>query len=346
MKIDTIIGDEKDGFMRNIAGITGSEFLDVEERLFPDNEFKIIINPGKSGVEKIGLKDYLMDIKGKNVLFGLRDDRFSPNPSRYFLKNLMTLGAINASEPRKLFFVVPYLQFSRQERASVPGEGVTLDDIVDAYKPKKIDHFLTVTSHLYGKIGYQSLQSMFQAGRPPREVTFVHDLGAEKVFYDALVKDYNVKDPVVVGPDTGTINMVKKLADLFDSQYTFFSKKRTTKGGVIDSIQAPIDIHEVKGRDTIIIDDVTATGNTLYAACSALETYRPGRVFIAVVHLVGFDAVQKLSNLYYDNIFGIYTTDSLRTSFEGSIYDRYIKEVSISPIISNAIDDWFEEFDE
>ena len=85
----------------------------------------------------------------------------------------------------------------------------------------------------------------------------------------------------------------------------------------------------LKDRDAIIYDDVTASGGTPVKAFDLVKKHNPRRIFIALPHLVSREGIEKIYNLRVDEII---TTDSfISEEPKGFI------ELTLVPLVSNYI---------
>jgi len=330
MIVDVVIGELDDGFTEELANELGALFFPVDVTKYLEGEIK----PSIKAEEK--------DIRNRNVLVAFRDDRFSPDPNKYTMQNMFVLNTIRRARPKDVNLFIPYMYYARQDKAFLPGEPASLRDIAKLYSDTLISNLFTINSHLYGKEEGKNLKEFLRPSLvKPNVYGFVeaHDIGSARAF-EYQLKAYNsVRNaPVIVGPDLGSIKMVKDLAACFDSEYMCFGQKRDLKTGEKRIEHKPLNISDIEGRDVVIYDDVTVSGGTLRRAYNVVKEHEPERVFIAVAHLIGWDAVKALIDLDAD---ALITTDSFKTPYgppESEYFQNYFQEAPIIYLLPDYIE--------
>ena len=91
--------------------------------------------------------------------------------------------------------------------------------------------------------------------------------GIVKKLGEEITKDYDGKDPLVVGLLKGCIPFMSDLFKNIDTEITLGYMKVSSYKGTESTGTIKIDgsIPDVKGRDVIIVDDILDTGRTLNA---------------------------------------------------------------------------------
>ena len=104
---------------------------------------------------------------------------------------------------------------------------------------------------------------------------------------------YNSKDLVIVSPDAGGVERARSFAKKLQCSIAIIDKRREAAN--ISQIMNVIG--EVKGKDTIILDDMVDTGGTTIQAVSALKEKGAKNVIAACTHAVlSGNAVEKVNN--------------------------------------------------
>ncbi len=86
----------------------------------------------------------------------------------------------------------------------------------------------------------------------------------------------------------------------------------------------------VKGRDVLLVDDMTETAGTLTAAAEILHKHGAKRIFAGVSHaIIGDIANDRLANSFIEEVI---TTDSVPQA-----HGAKIQAVSIAPLLAEAI---------
>ena len=301
MKIDLILGE--DDFSKEIADKLNTEFIRINSFVFPDSEIKPVIeNEGK--------------IKGKKVLVVIRTIRFKPSINDCIMKIYFICKLLRELEVGEINLFLPYMFYSRQDKKFLPGEPGSLMNIAGLYEELGVKNIFTVNSHLYGK--ENPLQNYFKKIK-------IHDISPSRLFAEYL-KAKNLKNPIVLGPGTGPVVMVKELSKMLNASYECLEKERDHKTQEI-FMKPPKS--NLQNRDAIIYDDVAASGGTIVPAFEQAKKSKPSRIFIVLSHMVTKNGVERLYNL---NSSEIITTDSF-------VSEELIKftEISLATLVNNLI---------
>ena len=85
----------------------------------------------------------------------------------------------------------------------------------------------------------------------------------------------------------------------------------------------------LRDRDVIIYDDISASGKTIEKIYKLAKKSEPKRIFIAVAHILTKGGVRKLKNLGAHEII---TTNSLSSDFS-----KDYTELSLTPLLTGYI---------
>ncbi len=120
----------------------------------------------------------------------------------------------------------------------------------------------------------------------------VDHLYASPVFYKYLAEHPELKNPVVYSPDVGGMKMAAAYANLLNAPLGFVAKRRISA----TEVEASNLVGDVKGRDILLIDDMTETAGTLTAAARLIRNNGARSVRACVSHGVlnpiGFDRLR------------------------------------------------------
>jgi len=201
--------------------------------------------------------------------------------------------------------VIPYMGYARQDKRFRKGEPISARAIA---RTIKADNVYTINIH---------------------DPAVLDHFDAHAVNLDATptigkyIKNMILKDPLIIAPDDGAINIARSASSDLGIDYDYLDKTRLT--GETVSIR-PKNIN-VNGRDVIIIDDIISTGGTVAEAISLLRKQGANQVFAACVHpVLSNNAVLKL---FRAGVRGIIATDTI---------DKGVSVVSASSVIASAID--------
>ncbi len=185
---------------------------------------------------------------------------------------------------KKVILVAPYLAYMRQDKRFHPGEAIN-SRIMAKLLNNSIDKIITIDPHLHR---YKSLKDIFT-------------IPAKRVTANPLVVEYvkKMKNVVIIGPDWESYQWAEKIAKKIGVECSVLEKTRHSSRHVESKFITPIDL---KGKNTVIIDDIISTGKTMIAAAKKARKLGAKSVTAIGVHgLFVENAVEKMQK-YVDKI--------------------------------------------
>lgn len=206
----------------------------------------------------------------------------------------LILAAATARElgASKLTLVAPYLCYMRQDAAFHPGEAVS-QRIIGQLLAERFDAVITVDPHLHRV-------SRLEEAVPARRAISLSAAGAMGRFLRN-----RVERPLLLGPDSESLQWVRAIAAPAGMQYGVAEKERLGDR----SVRIVLPSLDFRGREVVFVDDMASTGRTLVAATRQVLAAGAARVHVLVTHalLVG-DAVEQIRNAGVTNF---WSTDSV-----------------------------------
>ncbi len=150
--------------------------------------------------------------------------------------------------------IVPYLPYMRQDKAFQAGEAITSHYYAKLLS-SAFDWLLTVDPHLHRIKNLDQIYALHPI-----------QLSATKALV-AWIKQ-NVPCPLLVGPDSESLQWVQSVAN--DLAAPFLVAKKSRCGDRCIEIDLP-DTQEYDAHSPVIIDDVISTGTTLIETIKALR---------------------------------------------------------------------------
>ena len=225
---------------------------------------------------------------------------------------LIMIDAARRASAHRITAVIPFYGYARQDRKDQPRVPITAKLIANLLVIAGANRLLTMDLHA------QQIQGFFDIP--------VDHLYASPVFYDYLSR-FRGKNLVVFSPDVGGTKMASAYATLLDAGIGFMAKKRMDAA----TVEAFNLVGEVEGKDILIVDDMTETAGTLYAAAQLLKTNGASSVRAAVSHGVLNElAYGRLKDGPLDELI---TTNSTKVDAR----DLPITVLSIAPLLGEAI---------
>ncbi len=207
---------------------------------------------------------------------------------------LLLEDAVREAGARRTLVVVPYFGYARQDRRFFPGEAVSARALC---RHVELDADVVVTVDLH------SSATLGQVSKPAFEASGIPAIAR-------LLRERPVD--ILVSPDKGGIDRVRRMAQLLDKPWLALEKKRIDSEHVELSLPASVPI-PLEGKHTVIVDDVISTGVTIVEAAKLLKRHRVGAVSAACTHgLFLRDAFERIKAVVDE----VYSTDTLGNAAE------------------------------
>lgn len=245
--ISIFSGNANPELAMEIGKYLGVPLGEVEISRFPDSEI---------------LVRYCQNIRGTDV-FIIQPTCAPPNEN--LMELLIMLDAAKRASASRITAVIPFYGYARQDRKDRPRVPVTAKLVADLLTTAGASRILTMDLHS------QQIQGFFNIP--------VDHLYAAPVLIPYLRKKLK-NSAVVVAPDLGSVKMAQAYSNMLDSGFAVVAKRRVSAVSV-ESLHL---VGDVKGRECILIDDLTSTAGTLVEAAVLLKNKGAESVFAAVSH--------------------------------------------------------------
>lgn len=282
-----------------IATYLGIPVGDATVTKFSDGEIMVQINENVRGTDVFVLQPTCMPV------------------NRHIMELLLMVDALKRASARRITAVIPYYGYARQDRKVQPRVPISAKLVADLITAAGTNRVLTMDLHA------AQIQGFFNIP--------VDNLYASPVILDYVEKKYNhKKELVIVSPDAGGVERARAFAKKLQSSIAIIDKRREA----VNISQIMNVIGDVKGKDTIILDDMIDTGGTTIQAATALKDKGAKRVVAACTHAVlSGTAVEKLNDSVIEELI-VTNTIPLNNKKEKC---KKITVLSIAPLIGEAI---------
>jgi ribose-phosphate pyrophosphokinase len=228
---------------------------------------------------------------------------------------LLMIDALKRASAGRITAVIPYYGYGRQDRKVQPRVPISSKLIADLLTAAGTNRMLAVDLHA-GQI-----QGFFNI---PVDHLYAAPLLVE------YAKTLGLDDPVVVSPDAGGVERARFFARRLNADLAIIDKRRE-RANVSEVMNV---IGDVKGRPTILIDDMIDTAGTIVQAASALKEKGSTKVYASCTHAVlSGPAIERLDNSVIEELF---VTDTLPLVEKIKQYPR-LRVQSIAPMLAEAI---------
>jgi len=248
-------------------------------------EGKCLISHYKDGEILVHIDE---NIKGKKVF--VLGSTFPPAENT--LELIILINTLKENGAKKIIVLMPYFGYGKQDKMKYSGDAMSaklMANIIDLAGADKI-----IALDLHSEMAGSYFKKL-------KHLSAVDTLAA-------YFKNIGLKKTVIISPDKGGIERAKRFASCLKIKKIVVIEKYRPK---VDENKVIKIKGRVKGRNIIIVDDMTQTGGTLIESAKALKKEGAGDIYIALTHLVPTGPAIK--NLEKDrNIKKIVVTDSIK----------------------------------
>ena len=280
---------------QRIAEYVGVPLGDATVMQFPDKETWVKIND---------------NIRGRDVYI---IQPTSPPANEHLMELLIMIDAARRASAPRITAVMPFFGYARQDRKDQPRVPITAKLVANLLTAAGATRVITMDMHA------QQVQGFFDIP--------VDHLYAAPVLY-RYFQQKDLTDLVCVSPDIGGVKMVNAYAHMFHAPLAIVAKKRTSASDV----EILNVVGDVKGKNVLMVDDLTETAGTLTRAAEVLRKKGAKKIYAAVSHaILDSRAIERLRKSRIDELV---TTDSV---LRDKIGDLNLTELSIAPLLGEAI---------
>ncbi|MEZ0294857.1 MAG: ribose-phosphate diphosphokinase [Candidatus Methylacidiphilales bacterium] len=198
-----------------------------------------------------------------------------PPTNQNLMELLIMIDAARRASATRITAVMPFYGYARQDRKDQPRVPITAKLVANLLVASGADRILTMDLHA------QQIQGFFDIP--------VDHLYAAPVLYRYIKTVFKDEKPVVVSPDLGGMKMAGAYAQMLDTDLAIVAKRRLSP----TEIEPMYVIGDVKGRDVLLVDDLTETAGTLTSAARILKEKGARRIYACVSHAVLGELAQK-----------------------------------------------------
>jgi ribose-phosphate pyrophosphokinase len=233
--------------------------------------------------------------------------------NHHIMEALIMADACRRASAQRLTLVLPYYGYARQERKSAPRTPISAKLAADLFTAAGFDRILTFELHT------SAIQGFFNIP--------VDHLFAKPVYAQYFQEQENL---MVVSPDAGGAERARAMAKLFNCGLAIIDKRREkpNESSVMNIIG------DVRGKNTLLVDDICDTGGSLVKAAAALIENGALSVSAAISHAVfSGDALDKIEKSALQQVV---ITDSILVP-SNVLKSKKIVQLSIAELLGKAI---------
>jgi ribose-phosphate pyrophosphokinase len=268
---------------------------EVHDRPFPDGETFVKIEENVRGVDV-----YVVQSS-------------SPPTNHHLMEMFIMIDALRRASAARITAVMPFYGYARQDRKDQPRVPITAKLVANLLVAAGTHRVLTMDLHA------QQIQGFFDIP--------VDHLYAAPVMYQYLRKK-KLRDLVVVSPDVGGLKMAYAYSQVMSASLAIVAKRRKSA----TEVESMALIGEIRGKDTLLVDDLTETAGTLTQAADMLKREGAKKILACVSHaILNETGIERLRKSAIDELI---TTDTvLRPAISGV----RITTLSVAGLLGEAI---------
>jgi ribose-phosphate pyrophosphokinase len=280
---------------RAIAASVGIELGKCTVSAFPDGETFVKIEE---------------NVRGEDVYLV---QSTSPPTNHHLMEMFIMMDALRRASASRITTVLPFYGYARQDRKDQPRVPITAKLVANLLVAAGANRVLTMDLHA------QQIQGFFDIP--------VDHLYAAPVMYEYL-KWKKLKDLVVVSPDVGGLKMAHAYSQVLEAGLAIVAKRRKSA----TEVESLTVIGEMRGKNVLLVDDLTETAGTLTTAASLMKKKGAKKIFACVSHAILNDlGIQRLRKSAIDELI---TTDTvLRPAIDGI----NVTTLSVAGLLGEAI---------
>ena len=266
-------GTSNEPLARAICKSVGCELGKCDIKPFPDGETFVKIEENVRGEEVFIIQPT------------------SPPTNHNLMELFIMIDALRRASAKRITAVLPFYGYARQDRKDQPRVPITAKLVANLLVAAGANRILTIDLHA------QQIQGFFDIP--------VDHLYAAPVMYDYLRRK-NLKDLVVVSPDVGGLKMAHAYSQVLGAGLAIVAKRRKSASDV----EAMAVIGEIKGKNILMVDDLTETAGTLTQAAALLKKKGAKNILACVSHAILSDVgIERLRKSVIDELI---TTDTVQ----------------------------------
>jgi ribose-phosphate pyrophosphokinase len=237
----------------------------------------------------------------------------SPPTNHHLMEMFIMMDAVRRASATRITSVMPFYGYARQDRKDQPRVPITAKLVANLLVAAGAHRILTMDLHA------QQIQGFFDIP--------VDHLYAAPVMYDYLKKKH-IPDLVVVSPDVGGLKMAHAYSQVLEAGLAIVAKRRKNA----TEVESMTVIGDIRGKNVLMVDDLTETAGTLTSASALLKKKGAKRILACVSHAILNDlGIERLRKSDVDELI---TTDTvLRPHISG----LKITTLSVAGLLGEAI---------
>ncbi len=238
-----------------------------------------------------------------------------PPVNDHLMELLILIDALKRASASRISAVIPYYGYARQDKKVFPRASISAKLVADLITTAGASRLLTIELHA------SQIQGFFNIP--------VDHLYASPILLDYLKERFQ-RDLVIVSPDAGGVERARAFAKRLNVALAIIDKRRDMP----NVAEVMYIIGDVRGKDSILLDDMVDTGGTLSNAALALKEEGVENVYAYCTHPVL--SGRAIDRLMESPLQEVIVTDTIPLRGE-AVSCKKLKVLSVAPLLAEAI---------
>jgi ribose-phosphate pyrophosphokinase len=272
------------------------------------------VKPGKVHIRRFPGGEifcrYEENVRGRDLF--IVQPTCSP-PNENLMELLILADAARRASADRITAVIPYFGYARQDRKDQPRVPITAKLVANVLIAAGADRILCIDLHA------QQIQGFF-------DIPVDHLYAAPEIV--KYLRGLDLDPMTVVSPDPGGLKMAHAYSIALHAGLAIVGKRRIDD----QDVEAMQLVGDVKGRNVVIVDDMTSTAGTLCSAASLVKRNGAKTVVAAVSHCMLTDlGIERLRSSAVDLLV---TTDTTPVTVPEGLK---MEVLTVSHLLAKAI---------
>ncbi len=233
----------------------------------------------------------------------------------HIMELLMMIDALRRASADRVTAVVPYYGYAKQEKKKAGREPISAKLVANLIATAGADRVVALDLHAAAIEGFFDIP--------------VDHLRANPIMADSFRRRLGHDDIVVVSPDSGGVSRALDFSLRVGGHLAIIAKQRPQP----DQAEVLEMVGDVRGRTTVIVDDMISTGGTLIEAAEMLMERGAAEVYACATH--GILAGDAADLIQHSPIKEVITTNTIPLQVDKQ--GDKIHQISVAPLLAEAI---------
>ncbi len=238
-------------------------------------------------------------------------------PNQALMELLIMIDALKRASAGSIVAIIPYFGYARQDRKAKPRTPITAKLVANLITAAGADRALAMDLHA-GQI-----QGFF-------DIPFDHLYAMPVLIEELRVLGFTGENTVVISPDAGGVERARAFSKRLGAGLAIIDKRRPAPN--VSEIMNIVG--DVRGKKTVIIDDIIDTAGTLTNAAHAIINAGAASVSACATHAVlSGKAMQRIGESPLQNVV---VTNTIPLNEEGAASEK-VRVKSVGRLLGEAI---------